>query len=206
MSPLQAPGSQVGAGAAVPTISASLQQLGIHPAVPDLHSGTPHCPAPRAAPHGPSKQLELHSSRSDWRRQSSCGVGCPGSSRMEGFVQSTGSFLPPTARSAFTDELCSTLLSWTQPPCCAYSLGGFNPCGTEVWLLRSVCPAPLMQLPGVWHQEIWAVPLRGNRICPQLMLLCCWVREAASPKGSVPALTQQRFGHPCNPRFGCSFS
>lgn len=37
--------------------------------------------------------------------------------------------------------------------------------------------------------------LRGNSSlgCTQQMLLCCWVREAASSKCSVPALTQQRF-------------
>lgn len=198
MTPLQAPASQVGAGAAVPTISASLQQLGIHPAVPALHS----------APGITGEDRPV------------VGPGCPWSSGMEGCVQSTGSSLPPTARSAFTNKFCSTWLSWTQPPCCGYSLGALNPCGAEVWLPRSVlsvsCSSNAASAvfpefthgPAVWQQEIWAVcyERRQNLYPADAALLlgegsCCLQVLCSCPHPAEISL-----GHPCTPRFGCSFS
>lgn len=132
-------------------------------------------------------------------------------------MQSIGSFLPPTPRSAFTNELCSTLLRWTQPPCCVYSFRGLNPHGTEVWLPRSVLGVSLhlwcsFQLSLVllcvsrrsgpcseWKPFPWLHPapialLLGEGSC-LLQVLC-----------SCPHTAELSLGHPSNPRLGCSFS
>lgn len=132
------------------------------------------------------------------------GSGCPWSREWDGRICAEhGLLLPPTPRSAFTNEFCSTLLSWTQPPCCVYSLGGLNPCGAEVWLPRSAlgvsctsaAASSCVSQVHTWPSCVGAGDLRGHYAlgCTQQMLLCCWVREAAPSECSVLALTQQRF-------------
>lgn len=150
------------------------------------------------------------------------GLGAAQWSGMEGCVQSIGSFLPPTPRSAFTNEFCSTLLSWTQPPCCVYSFGGLNPCGTEVWLPRSVLSVSCTSSVAsscVAQVHTWSC-------CVSARDLCCLLWEETVPglypadvalllgEGSCflqvlcscPHPAENSLGHPSNPRFCCSFS